>query len=338
MEKQAQYHATQSTMPALPAFQLGPTSIAAPVVLAPMSGYNDQPFRRLCRRFGAALVYTGLLSSNAIVYGPGPFGNPATAEMLRFHPDEFPVVCQLFGNDDTVIVEAARKVASLGMTAIDINLGCATPKVAGSGAGASLLRDPAGIARLFARLTQAIDLPVSGKIRLGWDAESLNYLEVAQALADNGAALIAVHGRTAVQGYEGWADWGAIAEVKRAVAVPVLASGDVRTASDIGKVLEVTGCDGVMIGRGAIGNMWIFEGRHRDEIPWPERVPLIQEHLSMMVAFHGEYRGVHQFRKHLRAYLPTSGVARRDRARMMDCNDSQTLLRLLSDVSYRPGR
>ena len=225
-------------------------------------------------------MYTGLLSSNAIVYGPGPFGNSATAEMLLFHPDEFPVVCQLFGSDDEVIVEAARKVESLGMTAIDINLGCAKPKVAGSGAGASLLRDPAGIARLFAHLTQAVDVPVSGKIRLGWDAESRNYLEVARALADNGAALIAVHGRTAVQGYLGSADWGAIAEVKRAVAVPVLASGDVQTPADIDRILEVTGCDGVMIGRGAIGNPWIFEGRHRDEIPWPERLPVIQEHLT----------------------------------------------------------
>ena len=311
------------------AFMIGSAPIDGRLVLAPMSGYNDQPFRRLCRRFGAALVYTGLVSAKAIVYGPAPLGNPRTAEMLQFHPDETPVMCQLFGDDAPVIVEAARRVEPLGMVGIDINLGCAKPKVAGSGAGASMLRDPVGIGQLFASLTRSLSLPVSGKIRLGWDDGSRNHVEVARALADHGASLIAVHGRTAVQGYRGTADWEAIAEVKQAVTIPVLASGDVKEPEDVERILEATGCDGVMIGRGAIGNPWIFEGRHRDEIPWGERAALVREHLRMMVAFHGEVHGVHRFRKHLRGYLSTSGVPRQERHRMMHCEDVEHLTALL---------
>jgi tRNA-dihydrouridine synthase B len=314
------------------AFSIGAVPIGGELVLAPMSGYNDQPFRRLCRRFGAALVYTGLVSAKSIVYGPPPLGNPRTAEMLHFHPDELPVVCQLFGDDASVIVEAARRIEPLGMVAIDVNLGCAKPKVAGSGAGASLLRDPVGVAQLFSALTQALSLPVSGKIRLGWDEESRNHLEVARALADHGAAVIAVHGRTAVQGYRGTADWEAIAEVKQAVTVPVLASGDVKQPEDVERILASTGCDGVMIGRGAIGHPWIFQGRHRDEIPWRERAALVREHLQMMVAFHGEVHGVHRFRKHLRGYLSNSGVPRQGRHRMMHCDDLRTLMALLDQI------
>lgn len=313
-----------------PAFRLGKTAVWGRLVLAPMSGYNDQPFRRLCRRFGAALVYTGLISSNAIVYGIRAQGNARTEEMLRFHPEERPVVCQLFGSVDSMIVEAARQVEGFGVAAIDINLGCATPKVAGSGAGASMLRDVGAVARLFAELTRTLSVPVSGKIRLGLEDGSRNYLEVARAIADNGAALIAVHGRTAEQAYRGTADWAAIAEVKRAVSIPVLASGDVKEPDDIERILDITRCDGVMIGRAAIGNPWVFQGIRRGEIPWAERVLLVQEHLQMMIAFHGPHHGVRRFRKHLRGYLLSSGVSRRDRAALMHCDDAGQLHALLA--------
>ena len=326
MLEREQTNTVESDGAASCAFRLGSTSIDGQLVLAPLSGYNDQPFRRICRRFGASLVYTGLISAKSIVYGPPPFGNPRTAEMLQFHPDELPVVCQLFGDEVAVIVEAALKVESLGMASIDINLGCAKPKVACSGAGASLLRDPMGIAELFDRLTRSLSLPVSGKIRLGWDDASRNHIEVARALEDHGAALVAVHGRTAVQGYRGKSDWEAIAEVKRSVAIPVLASGDIKQPGDIPALLSATGCDGVMIGRGAIGNPWIFAGRHREEIPWHERASLVQEHLRMMVAFHGPVHGLHRFRKHLRGYLSASGIPKGERHRMMQCDDVEVLM------------
>ncbi|MCU0522200.1 MAG: tRNA-dihydrouridine synthase, partial [Anaerolineae bacterium] len=232
--------------------------------------------------------------------------------------------------DDGLIIEAARKVESLGAAAIDINLGCATPKVAGSGAGASMLGDVGAIARLFAGLTRALSMPVSGKIRLGLDEDSRNYLEVARAIAGNGAALIAVHGRTAAQAYRGSADWAAIAEVKQAVDIPVLASGDVKEPSDVDRILEATGCDGVMIGRAAIGNPWIFQGLGRGALPWASRVPLVLEHLQMMVDFHGVHHGVRRFRKHLREYLVSSGISRRNRAVLLACDDADRLRELLT--------
>lgn len=313
------------------AFAIGDVPVRGPLVLAPMSGYNDQPFRRLCRRFGAALVYTGLLSSKAIIHGPHRLGSPRSQDMLRFHPEEEPLVCQLFGDTGSEIAEAARRIQDLGMAVIDLNLGCAAPKVAEAGSGAALLRDPAKVGAIFARLTAAVSLPVTGKIRLGWDDDARNYLEVARVMEANGAAMIAVHGRTAEQAYRGTADWDAIAEVKAAVRVPVLASGDVRAAADIDRILAHTGCDGVMIGRAAMGNPWIFRRRDRAGVPWAERKPVIREHLALMVDFHGAYHGVRRFRKHLKWYLRSSGLGRRVRGGLMRCNDADILDQRLAE-------
>lgn len=314
------------------AFTIRDVPVRGRVALAPLSGYNDQPFRRLCRRFGAALVYTGLLSSKAIVYDANPLGSPRSQDMLRFHSEEAPLVCQLFGDTGSEIEEAARNIEHLGMAVIDLNLGCAAPKVTQAGAGAALLRDPAKIGAIFAQLTAALALPVTGKIRLGWDDASRTYRAVAQAMEANGAAMIAVHGRTAVQAYHGTADWDAIAEVKAAAGVPVLASGDVKTAADIDRILAHTGCDGVLIGRAAMGNPWIFQGRNRAEVPWVERAPVIREHLAMMVGFHGAYHGVRRFRKHLKWYLRSSGLGRHVRAGLMRCNDADVLGQRLAET------
>jgi tRNA-dihydrouridine synthase B len=329
MNQEHNLQTSQETCPV--AFYAGDVAIRGRVVLAPMSGYNDQPFRRLCRRFGASLVYTGLLSSPAIVHGPGRWGARRTAEMLRLHPEESPLVVQLFGGMEAVLVEAARRIEPLAMDLLDINLGCAKPKVTGSGAGAALMRDPDEVGRIFAGLSAALHTPVSGKIRLGWDDNSLTYLEVAQAMEDNGAVLIAVHGRMAEQAYTGSANWDAIAEVKRTVQVPVLASGDVKRVADISRILEATGCEGVMIGRAAIGNPWIFAGRDRDAVPWVERLPVVLEHLAMMLDFHGDYHGVHRFQKHLRAYLQSSGISRQVRARITRCLDAAQLQEMLAE-------
>lgn len=315
------------------AFYAGGVPIRGRLVLAPMSGYNDQPFRRLCLRFGAALVYTGLLSSSAIVYGPAPWGAKRTAEMLRFHPDERPLAIQLFGSDEEIVAAAARRIAPLPMDLLDLNLGCAKPKVTGSGAGAALMRDPARVGRIFARLSAALNTPVSGKIRLGWDDASRNYLDVARAMVDSGAVLVAVHGRTAAQRFIGSADWDAIAAVKQALSVPVLASGDVKQVADIARILDATGCDGVMIGRAAIGNPWIFAGQDRVDVPWALRLPVVREHLAMMLDFHGGYHGVHRFRKHLRAYLQSSGIPRRRRIELTQCREPARLQDLLAQSS-----
>ncbi len=298
------------------------------LILAPLSGYNDWPFRRLCREFGAALVYTGLLSAQGILYG-----SQRTHEMLAFHADERPLVCQLFGGEVDTLLAAAQVVVAAGADVLDVNLGCPEPKVTKKGYGAALLKDPAQIGRIFARLTRAVPLPVTAKIRLGWDAASRNYLEVARAMEENGAALIAVHGRTADQFYLGEADWDAIAEVKQAVSVPVLASGDVRCVADIARIQAHTGCDGVMIGRAAVGNPWIFGLRDRDAVPLAERVSVMLRHLRDMVDEAGAYHGLVCFRKHLSEYLRRAGLPRHLRAEMTNCDDLDRLIALLEQTA-----
>jgi tRNA-dihydrouridine synthase B len=315
--------------PTSPSFYIGQTPVYGEWVLAPMSGYNDQPFRRICRQFGASLVYTGLLAANAIYFGASPEGDSRTADMLQLHPDEAPAVIQLFSGRPDALVMTAQAIEHMGMVMIDINMGCAKAKIVKSGAGAALMRNPSKVASLFKRLSQTVSVPVSGKIRLGWDDDERNYLTVARAMADNGAALIAVHGRTAEQRFTGEADWHAIADVKQALDIPVLASGDVTTVADAQRVLALTGCDGVMIGRAAIGNPWLFSGRHRDELSWSERLPLVLQHLEMTVDWHGRHHGIRRFRKHLRGYLRNSGIPRAERIKMLGCKKVTELLALL---------
>jgi len=311
-----------------PAFFIRDVPIHGPLILAPLSGYNDQPFRRLCLEFGAALVYTGLLSASAILYG-----SQRSREMLRFHADEHPLACQLFGSDADMLAKAARAVEALGIDLLDFNMGCAEPKIVKGGYGSALLKDPALIERIVTRLVTTVRVPVTGKIRLGWDAGSRNHLEVARILEDSGAAMIAVHGRTADQQYTGLADWDAIAEVKQAVRVPVIASGDVKCAADIPRIQAHTNCDGVMIGRAAIGNPWIFQRRDLSDVQWAERVPVIMEHLRRMVDFHGEVQGHRRFRKHLRRYLTSTDVSRQQRRAFLHCEDFGTFTALLENVA-----
>ena len=316
-----------------PTFNIRNLPIQGPLVLAPMSGYNDRPFRTLCRAFGASLVYTGLMSVKAIVYGNEPFGNRRTREMLRFDPREHPVVCQLYDDDPARIAEAAQAVASLPVDVIDINLGCAKHKITRDGAGVALMADPLKVRRIFTALSAAVACPVTGKIRLGLDdadRRRKRYLTVSEAMVEGGASLIAVHGRTGEQDYRGDVDYAAIAEIKAHVPVPVLASGDVQGADDIPRILDLTGCDGVMIGREAIGHPWIFQRRDRTDVPWSERKPVILRHLKATLAFHGPRHGVHRFRKHLKGYFRHSCVPRSRRIEIMQCQDAERLLALLA--------
>jgi nifR3 family TIM-barrel protein len=313
-------------------FYIGDVPVSGELVLAPMSGFNDQPFRRLCQANGAALTYTGLLAANSIMYGKYKYGNRRTDEMLRLHPDEHPLVCQLFGSDVDILEGAANKILPLNMDVIDVNMGCAKYKIIRGGAGAALLREPSKIGRIIRRLSQTLPLPVTGKIRLGWDEEdkvNRRYMEYAHVLEDNGASMVAVHGRTAKQGYAGEADWDAIAEIKQKLTVPVLASGDVKSVRDIQRIKAHTGCDAVMIGRAAIGNPWLFQYLDRDDVPWIDRLPVVLQHLESMLVFHGSYHGLRRFRKHLRGYLRRSGLPRWYRSQMLVCDDVDALVKLL---------
>ncbi len=266
-------------------------------MLAPLAGYSDKPYRLICRECGSAMSYTEFVAVEGILHG-----NNRTWQILQFDPVERPIVMQIFGQDEQKIEEAARRLEQLGPDIIDLNMGCSVPKVSARGEGAGLLKDPAKIGRIFARLTRVLSVPVTGKIRLGWDSHSLNYVEVAKIMEDNGAALIAVHGRTKQQGYNIPANWQAIGEVKQAVKIPVIGNGDVKVVADIAQMKDMTGCDGVMIGRAAIGNPWIFQGKDIQEVTLSEKTEIIYRHLDLMVNFYGS-RGLVLFRKHVIKYM-----------------------------------
>lgn len=253
---------------------------------------------------------------------------------LTFSPQERPVVFQIFDDDEDRLLEAALQIENLNPDIIDINMGCSVRRVSGRGAGAGLLRDPHKVGRIMARLSSSLSVPVSAKIRLGWDDSELNYLDVVDAIEQNGGAMIAVHGRTRAQGYKGIADWDAIARIKAHATVPVIGNGDVRSLADIERFFEHTACEAVMIGRGAIGNPWIFSGRDRSEISLSELRDVIFEHLSKMLVFHGELQGTLRFRKHLKAYLSHLELPRDVLRSLLTCKDSLFLHDLIETLFH----
>jgi tRNA-dihydrouridine synthase B len=297
-----------------PRFVIGTVPIYGDLVLAPLAGYSDQPYRSICRRFGSAMSYTEFVSAHGVIRG-----NERTLELLSFIPTERPVVFQVFGHDPEQLTIACLHLQRVGADIIDINMGCPATRIAGKGGGAGLLRDPKVIARIFARLSKRLSVPVTGKIRLGWDRNTRNYIEIAHVLEDNGASMIAVHGRTREETYKTPADWDAIAQVKQTVRIPVLANGDVRCVADTERIQRHTNCDGVMIGRGAIGNPWIFQRRDRQDVPLTERLEVIYEHLLKMADFYGERRGVLAFRKHVIRYTHGLHGASNVRLELMRC-------------------
>lgn len=271
---------------------------AVPAILAPMDGYSDLPFRKLCREYGSAMSYTEFVAVEAIRHGA-----KKALKMLDFDPTEQPQMSfQIFGPNENDIVEAAKRCEQMGAGIVDLNMGCSVPNVSGRGAGAGLLRDPAKIGRIFNAMSRALSIPVTGKIRIGWDAQSLNHVEVARVMEDNGASLVAVHGRTKEQKYTGHANWDAIAEVKQAVKIPVIGNGDVRRVEDIARMKAHTGCDGVMIARAAIGNPWIFSGRNREDVLLRDVTRLMRRHLDMNLRHYGDY-GLILFRKYAARYI-----------------------------------
>lgn len=229
--------------------------------------------------------------------------NKKTFKLLDYRQGERPVVFQILGNNEDGIVRACQMIEPLGPDIIDVNMGCSVSDIAGKGAGAGLLKNPARIGRIFHKLTRTLRVPVTGKIRLGWDDKSRNYREVARILEDNGASLIAVHGRTRSQFFYGKADWDAIAEIKQIVKIPVIGNGDVKCVADIERIKRNTGCDGVMIGRAAIGHPWIFQHKDREQVMSSDKIEIIQRHLSHMLEYYGSDTGIILFRKHATKYI-----------------------------------
>jgi len=312
--------------------------LANNVVLGPMAGVTEAPFRAICKRFGCGLTYTEMVSAKALSYN-------ATSRMARIlltlAPEETPCIVQLYGAEPDHMATQARMIAErLGndVAAIDINMGCPVGKVVGRGEGSALMRTPALARDIVSRVAEASGLPVTVKIRAGWDADSVNAVEFARAMESAGASAIAVHGRTRKQFYTGRADWDVVAAVKAAVAVPVIGSGDVLTAADAKAMLEHTGVDAVMVARGAQGNPWIFrEARaliDRGEVLPPptarERLDMAREHGRALIAYDGE-RAYKRMRKHVVWYVVGMAGATYFRDRAFKAGSWQELEDLLTE-------
>jgi nifR3 family TIM-barrel protein len=259
--------------------------------------------------------------------------HPKLDERLTFTEEERPITFQIFDDDPERLLRAALILRKRNPDIIDVNMGCSAKTVAGRGAGAGLLREPQKIAEIFRKLTSELDIPITGKIRLGWDDENLNYLEVAKAVEDNGGSLIAVHGRTKQQAYRGEANWRAIMEIKSEVNIPVIGNGDVRTVADIQRMLDFTGCDAVMIGRGAIGNPWIFAGLDREQVSPDEVRQTMLQHLDAMLNFYGNERGLILFRKHASRYISPFGLSNEKREQLLRCEKPEEFIALLDLIA-----
>ncbi|MGD0877532.1 MAG: tRNA-dihydrouridine synthase family protein [Anaerolineales bacterium] len=296
---------------ALPIFRVGTVPVYGDAILAPMDGFSDWPFRSLCSALGSAMSYTEFVRAEFIVRA---FDHMLTR--FTYEEPERPVVFQIYGDDPDEIVKAALRIQDLSPDIIDINMGCPSKTVANRGAGVGLMRTPLKVARIFRKLSASLDVPVTGKIRLGWD-EQRNYRLIARIVEENGGAAIAVHGRTKEQGYRGQADWDAIAEVKAAVRIPVIGNGDVKSAADINRLKQYTGCEAVMIGRAAVGNPWIFSRLERAQVT-PEMVhQMVCQHLERNVAFYGPHKGLILFRKHAMQYLKLQRLPRAVRTEIL---------------------
>jgi nifR3 family TIM-barrel protein len=317
--------------------RLGSIAIDPPLILAPMSGYTSYAFRSLCREVGdCGLVYTGLLNANGIVYQ-----SYRTRKMLDWRPDEAPIAVQVYGHEPAKVAEAARRVVALGADIVDINMGCAVYKITRRGAGAALMKDAGAAARMVEAVTGAVGdrTPVTVKLRSGWDADHVNALAVARAVEAAGAAALAVHPRTAKQQYTGRADWPVIAAVKAAVRVPVFGSGDVRTPGDAARILQQTGCDGVMVGRAALGDPWIFRRiahglRTGEALPLPNaraKAKMALRHARRAVATSTleEWQVIHELRGQLVKYhlgVPGAAEVRARLVRIGSLDDVETIL------------
>lgn len=314
-----------------PVFQVGSIPVFGDLILSPMDGYSDQPFRSLCRQLGSAMSYTEFLNALDVLQG-----HPQVAEKTAYLPEERPVVFQLYDSEPDRLAAAARQLRELNPDIIDINLGCSVRRIAGRGAGAGLLRTPLKVARIFRRLNRELDLPVTGKIRLGWDDNQRNYCQIARIIQEEGGALIAVHGRTRSQGYGVQADWDAIAEIKQSVSIPVIGNGDVRTVADVERMLAHTGCDAIMIGRGAIGNPWIFSRLDREQVSADRVREMMTRHLAGMLAFYpGDY-GLILFRKHASQYISPQRLTGSQRKRLMTAAAPREFLDLLDEILEQP--
>ena len=319
----------------MPELQIGNVKLENDLILGPMAGVTDLPFRLLCKEQGAGLLCMEMVSAKGIMYN-----NKNTKFLLTIDERERPVSLQLFGSDADIISEQAKRIEELPFDILDINMGCPVPKIVNNGDGSALMKNPLLAGEIIEKTARAIQKPVTVKIRKGFDEEHINAVEMAHIAQESGAAAIAVHGRTREQYYSGKADWEIIRKVKEAVHIPVIGNGDVWTPQDAIDMRKQTGCDGVMIGRGAQGNPWIFKQiLHYEqtgellEKPSPQEVTeMILRHAKMQMEFKGEYTGMREIRKHAAWYTAGYKNSAKLRGKINETETYEELKELLSHL------
>lgn len=319
----------------MPELQIGNVKLENDLILGPMAGVTDLPFRLLCKEQGAGLLCMEMVSAKGIMYN-----NKNTKFLLTIDERERPVSLQLFGSDADIISEQAKRIEELPFDILDINMGCPVPKIVNNGDGSALMKNPLLAGEIIEKTARAIQKPVTVKIRKGFDEEHINGVEMAHIAQESGAAAIAVHGRTREQYYSGKADWEIIRKVKEAVKIPVIGNGDVWTPQDAIDMRKQTGCDGVMIGRGAQGNPWIFKQiLHYEqtgellEKPSPQEVTeMILRHAKMQMEFKGEYIGMREIRKHAAWYTAGYKNSAKLRGKINETETYEELKELLSHL------
>ena len=309
-----------------PNFYIRDVPIYGDRILAPMDGYSDWPFRSICRALGSAMSYTEFIKVEKILSR-----SKEPAKRMYFEEVERPITFQIYGDEPDLILKAALVVEKKNPDVIDLNMGCPAKSIADRGAGVGMMPTPLRIARTFRKLVKNLKVPVTGKIRMGWDRNQNNKL-IARIVEEEGGSLIAIHGRTKEQRYSGDANWDAIAEVKSLVKIPVIGSGDVKTVADIQRMKQHTNCDAVMIGRAAIANPWIFAGLDREQVPAELLHQTVREHLQKSVQFYGEEDGQRLFRKYAVQYLLLRTLDRDARKEILKERPSGEFLELLNQI------
>ncbi len=317
--------------------KIGNVELENRYILGPMAGVTDLPFRLLCREQGAGLLCMEMVSAKAIYYN-----NRNTESLLEIHPNEKPVSLQLFGSDPKIMSEMAKRIEERPFAILDVNMGCPVPKVVKNGEGSALMKDPKLVYEIVSALVKAIEKPVTVKIRKGFDDDHVNAVEIARIAEEAGAAAVAVHGRTREQYYSGKADWDIIRQVKEAVSVPVIGNGDVTSPQKAAELVRLTGCDGIMIARGAQGNPWIFS----EMIHWEETGELpsrpdkdevremMLRHARLQLEYKGEFSGIREMRKHVAWYTKGLKGAARLREKVNDVESLEELAALTSKNNY----